>query len=522
MHISFNAIIMARQPSQNWSRSFIVNTTSYAREIVADMTEEGNIIILSPVNEGKERLKITKLKRNMQVEDEYEASIDKLNINRIYSEDIQLVGKKLYWRDNKENILYTSVLDDKSKKFGQVHELHKNVIDFDITEDNRYLAVVFSDGKVSIYEDLNGEINELGGPSDLSKVQMVNIKTNNSVVYLQTVAFKENDSKKEVYIAEYKDSKWDSSLFMTSMLEVKNQIKDIALAIDKDYVYSISSVQGDDKTSYTYIINGYSKGTKELFDELKTRWAIDVKVREFSSTPVMLDNQHNGVTVFTTAPSNLDPRTADSNVIKLNLIKDGFNSAELVSNTNKWSNQVIVLRDNNDDYVLWNESGGFGSTVVMGTSNDEVVLKDNAKLTTEDVKGAIAEEAPYLVNLLIVSVGARLFNIFPSIIWLLCMFMWYSVMEKKYNLYLFIGMIIHFIFQITSMDFYYKKAYIMPEFLTLDSVKYGIPLLFAVLAGFFAFTYKKEADEPQGYKVYAMFLMYYHIFINYLFTPYLF
>lgn len=513
---------MARQPSQNWSRSFIVNTTSYAREIVADMTEEGNIIILSPVNQGKERLKITKLKRNMQVEDEYEASINKLNINRIYSEDIQLVGKKLYWRDNKENILYTSVLDDKSKKFGQVHELHKNVIDFDITEDNRYLAVVFSDGKVSIYEDLNGEINELEGPSDLSKVQMVNIKTNNSVVYLQTVAFKENDSKKEVYIAEYKDSKWDSSLFMTSMLEVKNQIKDIALAIDKDYVYSISSVQGDDKTSYTYIINGYSKGTKELFDELKTRWAIDVKVREFSSTPVMLDSQHNGVTVFTTAPSNLDPRAADSNVIKLNLIKDGFNSAELVSNTNKWSNQVIVLRDNNDDYVLWNESGGFGSTVVMGTSNDEIVLKDNAKLTMEDVKGAIAEEAPYLVNLLIVSVGARLFNIFPSIIWLLCMFMWYSVMEKKYNLYLFIGMIIHFIFQITSMDFYYKKAYIMPEFLTLDSVKYGIPLLFAVLAGFFAFTYKKEADEPQGYKVYAMFLMYYHILINYLFTPYLF
>lgn len=513
---------MARQPSPNWSRGFAITSTSYAREIVADNSKEGGIIILSAIKDGNESLRITKLGRDMQDKVEYDANIDKLNINRINLGDIQLVEKRLFWIDNKEGALYTSVLDDINKKFGEVDRLRGNVVDFDVTEDNRYLVVTSSDGKLGFYEEINGEYVELEGPSDLINVKMVNIKSNNNIIYLQTAILNKDNSYKEVYISEYRDNKWGNSIYMTSLLEVKSQIKDMQFASDKDYVYSISSVQGDDRTTYTYIINGYSKETKELFNEIKTRWAIELKVQEFSSKPIMLDSDNNGVTVFTTAPSNLDIRATNSNVIKLNLTKDGFTSAELVSNTKKWSNQVIVLRDKNTDYVLWNESAGFGSTVIMGTSNDEAVLEKNAGVTMEDIKGAIAEEAPYFVNLLIVLVGARLFNTFPAIIWLLCMFMWYSVMEKNYNRYLYIGILIHLIFQITSMDFYYKNSHIMPEFLILSLAKYVIPLLFAVLAIGFAFAYKKEADEPQSYKVYAMYLVYYHILINYLYVPYLF
>lgn len=513
---------MARQPSPNWSRGFAITSTSYAREIVADNLKEGGIIILSAIKDGNESLRITKLGRDMQDKVEYDANIDKLNINRINLGDIQLVEKRLFWIDNKEGALYTSVLDDINKKFGEVDRLRGNVVDFDVTEDNRYLVVTSSDGKLGFYEEINGEYVELVGPSDLINVKMVNIKSNNNIIYLQTAILNKDNSYKEVYITEYRDNKWGNSIYMTSLLEVKSQIKDMQFASDKDYVYSISSVQGDDRTTYTYIINGYSKETKELFNEIKTRWAIELKVQEFSSKPIMLDSDNNGVTVFTTAPSILDIRATNSNVIKLNLTKDGFTSAELVSNTKKWSNQVIVLRDKNTDYVLWNESAGFGSTVIMGTSNDEAVLEKNAGVTMEDIKGAIAEEAPYFVNLLIVLVGARLFNTFPAIIWLLCMFMWYSVMEKNYNRYLYIGILIHLIFQITSMDFYYKNSHIMPEFLILSLAKYVIPLLFAVLAIGFAFAYKKEADEPQSYKVYAMYLVYYHILINYLYVPYLF
>ncbi len=513
---------MARQPSPNWSRGIPVTTTFYTREIVADMTSEEDVTIILPIKGGKEGLKITKLSRDMKDNEEYEASIDKFDINTISNDDIQFVGNKLYWRDNNESALYISALNHITKSFGEVVKFKENVVDFHLAKDGSYMAVVFSGGKVSLYEEQDGGYVEIGGPSDLEKVEMVNVKNNNNTLYLQTVILNEENSNKEVYVTEYRDNKWDKSIYMTSLLEVKNQIKDIELAVDKDYVYSISSVQGDVKTSYTYLINGYSKDTKEPFNEITAKWAIDFKVQNFSSKPVMFDSAEEGVTVFTTAPSSLDVRATSSNVIKLGLTKDGFSSAELVSNTNKWSSQVVALRDNNTDYVFWNESGGFGSTVIMGTSNDEAVINNYASITTEDIKGAIAEEAPYIVNLLIVSVGARLFNTFPAIIWLLCMFMWYSVMEKKYNLYLFIGMIIHLIFQITSMDFYYQNSHIMPGFLNLSLVKYIIPLLFAALAGIVAFIYKKEADEPQSYKVYAMFLAYYHIFINYLFVPYLF
>lgn len=522
IHISFNATIIARQPSPNWSRGIEVTTTPFTREIVAGMTSERDILIIAPIKDGKEILKITKLNKDMQIKEEYEASIDKFNINTITSDDIQLIGNNLYWRDNKESALYTSTLDDASKRFGEVVKLNENVVDFQVAEDARYLVVVLSGGKVALYKEQGGEYIELEGPSDLSNIQMVNIITNNDTIYLQTAIYNEENSNKEVYITEYKDNKWAKSVYMTSLLEVKNQIKDIELAVDKDYVYSISSVQGDDKTSYTYLINGYSKDTKESFEEIKAKWAIDLKVQYFSSKPVIFDSEEEGLTVFTTAPSNLDVRATSSNVIKLNLTKDGFKSAELVSNTKKWSNQVVVLRDNNTDYVLWNESGGFGSTIIMGTSNDRTVIENHANITTKDIKDAIAEEVPHIVNLLIVSVGARLFSIFPSIIWLLCMFMWNSVMEKRYNLYLIIGMIIHLIFQAISIDFYYGKSYIMPDFLTLNLVKHMIPFLFAALAGIVSYIYKKEADEPQSYKVYALFIVYYHIFINYLFVPYLF
>lgn len=522
MHISFNAIIMAQQPSPNWSRSFAVSTTNFIRAIVADTTEEGDIIILSPVKDGKERLRITKLGKAMDVREEYEANIDILNINRINADDITLIGKNLYWRDNKENVLYTSVLDDDNKKFNTTEKLHENILDFDVTKDNKYVAVAFLDGHVSLYERINGKYIELGGPSDLGKVEMVNLKSNNNIVYLQTATFSKDDSKKEVYITEYKDNKWDDSLFMTSMIEIKNIIKNIEFAIDKDYVYSISSAQGDDKTRFTYIINGYSKENKELFDELKTRWAIDLKVYDFSSKPVMLDSDTIGITLFTTAPNNLDVRATNSNVIKLNLTKDGFNSPELVSNTKKWSNQVIVLRHKDIDNVLWNESGGFGAATVMGTSNDEIILNNNAKITTEDIKQAVAEEIPYLIHLLIILVGARFFSTLPSIIWLLCMFFWYNKTEKKYNFYLFIGMLIYLIFQLVSMDFYYQNINIMPEYLTLSLARYAIPILFTVLGAIFAFVYKREADEPESYKVYIMFLLYNHILMNYLYVPYLF
>lgn len=522
MHISFNATIMSRQPSPNWSRSFAISSFSYTREIVADITEEGDIIILSPVKDGKEILKVTKLGKNMQIKEEYEAIIDKLNINRISSDDILLVGEKLYWRDNKDNILYTSILDNKNKKISRVDRVQHNIIDFDVTEDNKYLAVAFLDGNVNLYEEVNGEYNDLGGPSDLGKVEMVNLKVNDNIVYLQTATFNKNNSKKEVYITEYKNNKWNKSLYMTSMLELKNQIKDIDFAMDSDYVYSISSIQGDVKTSYAYIINGYNKESKELLDELKTRWAMDLKIQDFSSKPVMFDSNKEGVTVFTTAPSSLDIRVTNSNVIKLNLTKNGFNSAELVSNTKKWSNQVTVLRNNNGDYVLWNEAGGFGSTIIMGTSNNNIVLKNNTEVTTEDIKQSIEEEIPFLANLLIVLVGARFFSILPSIIWTLCMFFWYSKIEKRSNLYLFVGIIIYLLSQLASMDFYYQKIHIMPEYLTTGVSKYVILLLFAVLATIFANIYNKESDEPEIYKTYVMYLLYFHVMINYLFVPYLF
>ncbi len=522
IHIGFNAVIMARQPSPKWSRGFPVSTTSFARDIVTSITEEGDILITSPVKDGKEMMKVTKLGKDMKVKEEYEASIDILNINRVSSGDMLLIGKRLYWRDNKDNFLYTSVLDDKSKKFSKVEKLHENIVDFDVTKDNKYLAVAFLDGQVEVFEEANGAYSLIKGPSDLGKVEMVKLKDIDNIIYLQTATFNKEDSKKAVYITEYKDNKWDSSIYLTSMLEIKSQIKDIAFATDRDYAYSISSVQGEDRTKCSYIINGYSKRNKELIDELKTRWALDLKVYEFSSNPIMFDSDNDGVTLFTTAPNNLDIRATNSNVVKLNLSKNGFTSAELVSNTKKWSDQVTVLRDNNIEYVLWNETGGFGSTIVMGASNSEAVINNNAKITNEDIKQASAEEVPYLVNLLIVLVGARLFSILPSIIWLLCMFFWYSKMEKKYNFYLFVGMIIYLVSQLVSMNFYYQNAYLMPKYLTLSLVKYTIPLLFAVLGGIFAFIYKKESDEPQSYKVYAMYLTYFHILMNYLFVPYLF
>lgn len=522
IHISFNATVIARQPSPNWSRGFQVATEPFTRDVIADITEEGDIVILTPVKEGKDALNIIKLNKDMEKVDEYTASIEKFNINQISLNDVLFVKGRLYWRDNKENILYTSVLDYENKKFTEVKILQENVLDFDVTDNGAFLAVVFFDNKVSLYENVQGKYNECISPSMLDNVQIVNIKFHNDVVYLQLAVYNNENMKKEVYISEYKDNRWSEPIYMTSLIEVKNYIKDMELAIDKDYIYSISSVQGDDKTTFTYIINGYNRQTKELFPESKAKWAIDLKVQEFSSIPVMFDSDDVGVTIFTTAPNNLDIRVDNSNVIKLKLTREGFEEAELVSNTKKWSNQVAVLRNNNTDYVFWKESGGFGSTIIMGTSNNYNVISRYANITAEDVKMAVQEEIPYLFNLIIVLVGARLFNAFPAIIWLLCMFMMYNKIEKRYYFYLFIGMGIYLVSQVISMDFYYSKSYLMPELLTINSVKYLIPFVFAILAALFAFLYKKESDEPQSYKVYTVYLVYFHIMINYLFIPFLF
>lgn len=522
IHVSFNAAVLARQPSPNWSRGFQVAAEPFTRDVIADITEEGNIVILTPVNDGKGALNIIVLNKDMEKIDEYIASIEKFNINQISLDDILFVKGRLYWRDNKENILYTSVLDYENNKFTGVEKFQENVLDFDVSDDGTFLSVVFLDNKVKLYENVQGEYIEHISPNMLDNVHMVNIKTNDDVVYLQLAVYNDENMNKEVYISEYKDNNWSKPIYMTSLIEVKSYIKDIELAIDKDYVYSISSVQGDDKTLFTYIINGYNRETKEIFQENKARWAIDLKVQEFSSKPVMFNGDDVGVTVFTTAPNNLDMRVDNSNVIKLKLTKEGFEEAELVSNTKNWSSQVAVFRDNNTDYVFWKESGGFDSTIIIGTSNNYNVISRYANITSEDVRRAIQEEVPYLFNLIIILVGARLFSAFPAIIWLLCMFMMYNKMEKRYNIYLFIGMGIYLLSQITSMDFYYNKSYLMPRLLTISSAKYLIPFIFAVLAAVFAFIYKKESDGPQGYKIYAVYLLYFHIMMNYLFIPYLF
>lgn len=73
---------------------------------------------------------------------------------------------------------------------------------------------------------------------------------------------------------------------------------------------------------------------------------------------------------------------------------------------------MVAVRDNNTDYVLWKKSGVFSPTIIMATSTDRAFIDNSTNITDEDMKGTIAEEASCIVNLLVVSVGARLFNTF--------------------------------------------------------------------------------------------------------------
>ncbi|MGF7059595.1 hypothetical protein [Brassicibacter mesophilus] len=525
IHINENVRVATMQPSPNWSRSFQLTSSSYNRESMVQYSDKGYIVFVSPSKDGAGELIVSKLDTEFNRIEEYEVEMPEFNFNNIYSDDIIFKNNEIYWRNYKDNNLYLAKFDEDYRNITST-KIMEDVNSFYVEGDkNRsYLVIAKLDGSIELFTRETDIFTKIASPGDLKSVNKVKLLQYNNKLYLQSIVQADDTYQKSVYITEYTDNKWGSSLFLNSVNEFRNKIKDIDIAVDNTHVYSLVTTQGDEKYQYTYIIDGYNHENNKQFNTLELAWATDIKVYNFSSEPVLISSKDEGIEIFTTAPSNLDTRASNSNVLKMLLTPDGLKNAVLVSNTNKWSSHVGLIDIDNSRYVFWNEAGGFNNTAVKGASDKASIIEKSTAPKKDDIKLALGEEVPALSHLIILCFGARFFNLLPALIWLLCIFFFNEKVENKYYVVLFIGLVIYLGTVLSTMDFYYnyKSIAIMPQILRFSGAQYIIPVILTILGSIFAFIYKNEKEYPEAYKVYAMYILFNHILINYLYAPYLF
>jgi hypothetical protein len=527
-HTIHNIEIITKQPSDNWSRSFTLGITSFNRPAIADFMDNNTGILIYPVKDGKGCIGITKVDKLGNVIDKYEIYEEKLNFNKAFENDIHFKNGFLFWRNYDDNTVYIAEFDKEYKQIIKTDKLFENIKSISVANGNKglYIGLVYQNGKVGVFRFDNYNLEKIDSPIDLTNMSMVNLVSYNNHLYLQTVKEQKNSIKKEIWITEYENdrilySKKTATVYTNTMY----RIRDIICGTDANYIYSIAVMNGEEKGTFKYIIDGFRKDSFESFDTVEVATYQKYTEKIFTSIPAVVNTNNNGIELYTTAYTDLDLFNVSSNAIKITLEKNEIKDVELVSNTNIWSSKVSIMVNEDITHVFWLEPNGFKNGArIKGATNNKDAFPVLSKLKLQDVRLALYREIPVFSYLFLLLFATQLIRALPSIVWFAIVFWFYDKFEDKPKHALIPGIVLNLICQMSFMLLFYNPQYIryFPDILTYNSLIYVIPVIISLLSYFVMKVYTSESDKPEYYKQFFIYFIYGYLITNYIYAPYLF
>ena len=282
---------------------------------------------------------------------------------------------------------------------------------------------------------------------------------------------------------------------------------DMNIGWDKDYVYSLTTIQGSDKTRFTYIIDGYKQSDHEKFKTIKLEEGFSQGIGYFSSIPSLAENSRE-----------------ISNVVNLTIDSTGIKDVQLLSKTRSWSNRPTYLKMG-EEYVFWNEPGEGDYTLVNAATTEKSVVDSTVSKNFGDIKEAIGQEIPAATSYtFLLSFAGRFISLAPALAWLLYIFLNNEKISNRGDKVFILGVIIYLLFQMKTINGFYTPSSMiyMPEFLKNKAIKYLLPVGFTAIGYTAANILKKNNEDIECYKIYTVFLAFAFLLMNYFYAPYMF
>ena len=525
-HIMHNVEIIIKPPSNGWSRDILIQETLFNRRPLVSITEEAKILFVSPYEKGEGELKISLLDSKLEIIKEELINVDQLNFNVISPEEIFVDKNRIYWRDSSESKGYLGEFSNDYQKIEIINILEN--IDYlnQINHNNiSYVTTKDSDGRIFITMLGSGEEKIIEGPKGIENIVSTKLAVDGNQMYLLIEQRDSITGFKNILISMGSNGEWTVPQKVNEINETRVSIKSTDIVSDGDNVYSVLVIQGDDKSRFTYFVDGLNLKTHEPFETITLEHGSNSKIGYFSSIPMIIGPLDSGFEIVTTAPTNIDLYSRNaSNVIKLSIDKEGIQREELLSKTKSWSNRpYYVLNDN--EYVFWNEPEKGSHNTVRAATTEKSVVEKSIEKNSHVIKEAVGEEVPVITSYnLLYSIGGRLISLLPALFWLLFMFVKNERLSKKWNQLFLVGIAIFYVFQLITMnDIYYPNTLMyMPGFLKIKGAKIIYPTIFTFVGWCGARLWGKEKETKEGYKLYMTFIVFSYLLMNYLYSPYVF
>lgn len=526
VHILYNIEIITKLPSSKWSRDINIQETLFNRRPLVSITEDANLLLVSPYEKGDGKLKISLYNKKLELINKKLVNIEELNFNLISIDEIFVDGNGIYWRDKSINKAYVGKISNDYSKI-EIKKVFDNInyLNQIKYKDMSYLTTIDSEGRIFITKIGNGIEDTIEGPKDIENVVSLKLSVNENEMYLLIEQKDSTTGCKNILISVCSNGEWTVPQKVNEVNENRVNIKSTDIVSDGEIVYSIVAIQGDDKSRYTYVIDGLDLETYKFKETLNLEHGSDFKIGSFSSIPMVVGPLDSGFEMVTTAPTNIDLYSRNSsNVVKLSIDEGGIQSGELLSKTKSWSNRPYYL-SNDNEYVFWNEPEKGHYNGVKAATTEKSVVDKSAQKKSDVIKEAIGEEVPVIVSYnLLYSIGGRLISLLPALLWLLYMFVKNEKLSKKWNQLFLVGIAIFYIFQLLTINsIYYPNTLIyMPEFLKIKGAKIIYPTIFTFIGWCAARLWGSGKETKEGYKLYMTFIVFSYLLMNYLYSPYVF
>lgn len=518
--------MITKAPSAGWSRNLRIDKVFFNRKPLCTTSKEGQILYISPYEKDEGKLNIKLFDGKLTTLREEIASNEDLNFNKINSDEIYLNNDILYWRDNVDDKVYIGKISDDLKNI-HIEKSFESIkkMTFYTNGENKFLGLINKDGKTDIYKIKDGDLELVQNPPQIDNADNLKLSYNNGVLYLQVAQEDMNSGLKNILITEFKDGEWNEPKILTQIKELKLKVMDMNIGWDKDYVYSLTTIQGSDKTRFTYIIDGYRQSDYGKFKTLKLEEGFSQGIGYFTSIPSLAENGKDGFKMVTTAPTTLDIYSREiSNVVNLTINSTGIKDVQLLSKTKSWSNRATYLKMG-EEYVFWNEPGEGDYTLVNVATTEKSVVDSTTSKNFSDIKEAIGQEIPSMTSYtFLLSFAGRFISLAPALAWLLYIFLNNEKLRSRRDKVFILGIIIYLLFQIKTINGFYTPSSMiyMPEFLRNEVIKYILPVGFTAIGYMAANILKKNNEDIEVYKIYTVFLIFAFLLMNYLYTPYMF
>ena len=526
LHIMHNVETIIEPPSIGWSRDILIQETLFNRRPLVSIIDEGKILLVSPYEKGEGELKISLLDSKLEIIKEELVNIDKLNFNLISPDEIFIDKNRIYWRDRSESKGYIGEFSNDYKEI-KIKNILENIDYLNQINHNNisYITTKDSNDRISITMIGNGEEKTIEGPKGIENVVSTKLAVDDNKMYLIIEQRDSTTGFKNILISIGSNGNWSTPQKVNEINETRVSIKSTDIVSDGENVYSVLVIQGDDKSRFTYFVDGINLRNQEPLETVTLEHGSNSKVGYFSSIPMIVGPLDNGFEIVTTAPTNIDLYSRNaSNVIKLSIDKEGIKREELLSKTKSWSNRPYYLL-NDKEYVFWNEPEKGNYNTVRAATTEKNVFEKSIKKNSNVVKEAIGEEIPVITSYnILYSIGGRLLSLLPALFWLLFMFVNNEKQRNKWNTLFIKGVAIYYVFQLITMKNIYNPNTLiyMPDFLKINGAKIIYPTIFTFIGWYGARLWSGGNKNKEGYKLYMTFIVFSYLLMNYLYSPYVF